>query len=312
MARKKRRLKPWHIAAAVLLVAFGVFANLCVKGQLPGVLQTPVSSLNQATGGLLYSSAAAQTNGLTVRYIDVGQGDSILITCGGESMLIDGGPNSSDGKSEQVIQKSGVKELSYLVSTHPDEDHAGGLATVLGATKTDNVLMTDATASTQTYKKFLAAVQKSGARTIRAKAGQNYSLGGAAFTVLAPLKEYDDTNDMSVVLKLTYKNRTFLFTGDAAKTSEADMLKTEKASLAADVLKVGHHGSDSSSSQAFLNAVKPQYAVISVGLNNTYGLPKADTLAKLKKIGATVLRTDQSGTVTITSDGSGLSVSAEK
>ena len=310
MARRKR-IRPSAAAAGLAAVLFIVLANLVSRGLLPGFLQRPADRLNQATGGIVYSQAGSALCNLSIHYIDVGQGDSILVWCDGSAMVIDGGPNSSRGRTVDYLRSLGISRLNYVVSTHPDEDHIAGLTDVVKNFPVDKLLMTNATANTQTFANFIQAVKTKGIKATTAVPGGTYPLGGASFTVLAPNAGYSDTNDMSVVLRLTYKNRSFLFTGDAAAASEADMLK-KGYDLRADVLKVGHHGSKTATSDAFLRAVNPKLAVISVGKGNNYGLPDPSTLDKLKAAGVQILRTDESGTVIVESDGDRITYRTEK
>lgn len=198
-----------------------------------------------------------------------------------------------------------------MVATHPDADHIGGLDDVLKALDVKSVYAPKVSHTTQTYKDFLTAVKNEG-RTIKAVGkGVKIPLQGVDASFLAPVNTYgDNLNDWSAVLKVTFKSNSFLFTGDAEKASESDML-ADGTSLQADVLKVGHHGSNSSTSKAFIDAVKPSYAVISVGKNN-YGHPDSGILSRLKNANASVLRTDQKGTITAISDGNKITFTTTK
>ncbi len=241
---------------------------------------------------------------LQVYFFDVGQGDSTLIrTPNNQYVLIDGGNNDQGKNVVKYLNALGVKTLDAMVATHPDADHIGGLDDVLKAVDVKSVYAPKVSHTTETYKDFLTAVKNEG-RTIKAVTkGVSIPLTGVEAKFLAPINSYgDDLNDWSAVLKVTYKNNSFLFTGDAEKASENDML-ADGISLKADVLKVGHHGSSSSTSKAFIDAVKPSYAVISVGKNN-YGHPDSGILSRLKNANAFVLRTDQKGTITAISNGS--------
>lgn len=313
MARKKRQaLKPWHGAVAAAAVLFILFANLVSRQGLPDFLQRPADQINSATGGLLYPvDVKPALKDLSVHFIDVGQGDSAFIWCGGESMMIDGGPNDSNGKAEQYVASYGIKTLKYIVPTHPDEDHTGGLNTVVQQLSVQNAIMTDATANTQTFEQLVTSIKQKHIKVLRAKTGDRYTLGGATFTIEGPVREYSDTNDMSIVIKLQYQNRSFLFTGDAPATAEADMLATGE-DLSADVLKVGHHGSKTATSPAFLKAVSPRYGIISVGAGNTYGLPNQSVLNRLQAAGVQLFRTDKQGTIVMQTDGQTITVKAEK
>ncbi|ETT45686.1 putative S-layer protein [Paenibacillus sp. FSL R7-269] len=249
---------------------------------------------------------------LQVYFLDVGQGDSTLIrTPSNQYVLIDGGNNSQGADVVKYLKTLGVTTLDAMVATHPDADHIGGLDDVLKALDVKSVYAPKVSHTTQTYKDFLTAVKNEG-RTIKAVGkGVKIPLQGVDASFLAPVNTYgDNLNDWSAVLKVTFKSNSFLFTGDAEKASESDML-ADGTSLRADVLKVGHHGSNSSTSKPFLDAVKPSYAVISVGKNN-YGHPDSGILSRLKNANASVLRTDQKGTITAISDGNKITFTTTK
>lgn len=240
---------------------------------------------------------------LTVHYLDVGQGDCILAECDGEYMLIDAGDNNQGTKIQNYLQKQGVRKLKYAVGTHPDSDHIGGLDVILYKFDCGKVMMPDVSKDTATYRDVVDAMKQKGYKNTVPKAGDTFTLGDAVCTVLAPSKGYEDANNNSIVLKLEHGENTFLFMGDAEEEEEADILKSDE-DVAADVLKVGHHGSRSSSSQKFLKAVSPEYAVISCGEDNSYGHPHAETLNNLRAMGVKVFRSDEQGTITAVSDGS--------
>ncbi|WMJ24345.1 MBL fold metallo-hydrolase [Paludicola sp. MB14-C6] len=244
---------------------------------------------------------------LKAHFLDVGQGDSIFIELPNkETMLIDAGNNADGNKIVNYIKNKGYSTLNYLVATHPHADHIGGMATVVESLGIGGIYMPRATTTTKTYETLLTTIQLKGLKIKTAKAGVSIiNYGDLKIDIVAPNSDsYKDLNDYSAVLKLTYKNNSFLLTGDSETVSESEIT----ANVKADVLKVGHHGSNSSTSNAFLSKVSPKYAVISVGKGNSYGHPTADTLTKLNKAGISIYRTDEVGTIIFTSDGAKITV----
>lgn len=245
---------------------------------------------------------------LKIHFIDVGQADSILIQDGETGMLIDAGNNADAKTVVNYLKKQGIENLSYVVGTHPHEDHIGALDSVINSFDIEKVLLPNVTSNTNTYKDVLLAIKKKNLKVTVPKPGNTFTLGSSKFTIFAPnSKEYEDLNDYSIVIKLTHGSKSFLLTGDAEKVSESEMLK-KNYDLQADVLKIAHHGSQSSTSDKFLKAVSPQYAVISVGKDNKYGHPTQKTLNRLKARKIPVYRTDKNGTIVMTCDGNHIRV----
>ncbi|MDR3552468.1 MAG: ComEC/Rec2 family competence protein [Clostridia bacterium] len=302
MKKRKNRRVPFLLLAALLICT--LFAG-CSQTQLDAAFSSAAPSVSSA------SASKAPPAGLTVCYIDVGQGDSIFIDCNGSTMLIDAGIPDMGSRVTACLDRYGITKLDDVICTHPHDDHIGGIPLVLQSRQVSRIFMTKATNNTQSFENLLTAISKKGLKATVPSPGQSYTLGGASFTVLAPTATYTDLNDMSIVIRLTYKGKSFLFTGDASFDSENDMLK-KGYNLKADVLKVGHHGSATASGAAFLKAVSPQYAVISVGKDNDYGHPTKAALTRLQKAGAKVLRTDLNGTVVFYYDGKKLSYTTEK
>ena len=246
--------------------------------------------------------------GLRVHFLDVGQADCILITAGTEAMLIDAGNNDDAETITTYLHTHGVTKLKYAVGTHPHEDHIGSLDAVLYAVTTENVLMPKVQTNTKTFEDVLDAILTMGLTVTAPKAGDTYKLGNAVITAVSNYTG-DDLNNASIMLHLTYGSTSFLFTGDAEQEAEKAALQTG-LTLDCDVLKVGHHGSRTSSSFDFLTAASPAYAVISCGVGNDYGHPHAEAMSALAAVCATVCRTDTQGTIIATSDGTALSWNA--
>ena len=250
----------------------------------------------------------SETSGeLKIHFLDVGQADSILIQQGSTTMLIDAGNNGDDKTVKDYITGLGIKKIDHLIGTHPHEDHIGGLDYIINSFEIGKIYMPKATATTETFKDVLTAIKNKGMKVTTPVPGDSFKLGDATVTVLGPNGEtYSETNDYSIVVKISYGNTAFLLTGDAEHISEKEMI-TKGFDLKADVLKTGHHGSSSSTSQEFLDKVNPKYAVISAEKGNSYGHPHKETVDKLKAKGIPVYRTDESGTIIATSDGKNIS-----
>lgn len=239
---------------------------------------------------------------LTVHFLDIGQGDATLIACDGEYMLIDAGDNDKGTAVQNYLTKQGVTKLKYVIGTHPDADHIGGLDVILYKFECETVMMPDVANDTATYRDVIDTMDTKGYQNTLPQVGDSYTLGSAELMILGPKKIYSDTNNSSIVLRLTHGSNSFLFMGDAEEEAENDILNGG-IMVDADVLKVGHHGSRTASSKAFLQAVSPAYAVISCAEDNSYGHPHAETLNNLRSMGVQVFRTDEQGTITVTSDG---------
>jgi len=273
---------------------------------------SPVPTEARATAAPKPTSASTSTSqpgGFSVHFIDVGQGDAILVEAGDADILVDGGPSGSAVLS--YLATHHVPDIDLLVATHPHADHTGGLDDVLAQYDVREVWTNGATAASQTYQDFAAAVAAEGAVERQIRRGYSTQFGGVTLTALDPVDPLTgDANGDSIVLRLSCGSVDVLLTGDANADSEASMLADPSVVLDADVLKVGHHGSSTSTTNAFLHAVTPKDAVISVGAGNTYGHPTQETLDRLAAHGATIYRTDLNGTVVLTSDCSTYSISA--
>jgi len=251
------------------------------------------------------TTPAYNKSNLIVHYIDVGQADSILIQINNKNLLIDGGNKDDGDKIIKYLKGQGVTKLDYVIATHPHEDHIGGMASIIKKFDLGKFYAPKKLNSTDVFKNMVLALKNKNLQIIEAKAGASLNLGkNVNCEILAPnSSDYgDNLNNYSVVVKLTYGDTKFLFTGDAQKQSEKEMLK-KGYDLSSDVLKVGHHGSVSSSSKEFLDKVQPKIAIISCGKDNDYGHPHKETIDELKKRKIKIYRTDKDGTIVFESDG---------
>lgn len=261
----------------------------------------------QATG----NTGIAQAGTLTVTWLDVGQGDAAVIQCGGQSMLIDGGKPEKSSYIYAWLQQHGLSYLDVIVATHVDADHIGGLSGALNYASVGTAYCPETTGTTETFQSFVKYLAQRGKQITVPTAGETFALGGAQIQIFGPLHRAEDSNDNSIVLKVSFGATSFLFTGDAERAEEQDLLNSG-VNLQSTVLKVGHHGSDTSTSYPFLRAVAPQYAVISVGAGNSYGHPTEAVLSRLRDAGVTTFRTDMQGEITAVSDGQTINFSTAK
>ncbi len=249
---------------------------------------------------------------LTVAFIDVGQGDSTLITCDGETMLIDAGVYSERQNLSSFLRRQGIESLDYCVATHSHSDHIGGMSHILYNFTPVNFIYPAYKSNSSDWYSLLDTCDELGISYSTPTPGNTFSVGGATLTVLSPYKDanYDNLNNQSLVIRLDYEDTSFIFTGDAEKQVERELLKSN-FNLEADVLKCGHHGSSTSSSEAFVDAVNPRAAVISCGKNNDYNHPHIETLNTLKSRDIEIYRTDLGSTIVAYSDGNTISFSSD-
>lgn len=288
----------WIVGIMIILCLFGAG---CTGDRLSDI------TTNRLQNDQNDESRAGSDDRLEVHYIDVGQGDAILIKVGEHAMLIDAGENNQGDNVTEYLESQNVKELEYVIGTHPDSDHIGGLDVVMDHYSCTTVIMPDVEADTKTYDDVISAMNRNHLSVTDPEVGDVYSLGEAEFTIIAPNRDYgDDTNNWSVGILLTFGENRFLFTGDAEASAEKDMI-SNGIDLSADVYKAAHHGSKTGSSEEFLDRVQPEYSVISCGADNEYGHPNAQTLNEFRMRGIKVFRTDEQGTIVAVSDGNSIS-----
>ena len=243
-------------------------------------------------------------NEIFVTFIDVGQGDSILVRSSTHAVLIDGGEHRNRGAVMGYLREANIGFLDVVVATHPHSDHIGGLSTVLGSIDTGHVLMPDVTHNTESFENLLEAIENNNIPVVFPRAGDVFYAGIMRFTVLAPHPgPQTDINNASIVLRLAHGGTSFLFTGDAERPSEEQMV-SGGMEIGSNVLKIAHHGSRTSTTQVFLDAVSPDIAVITVGGGNPFGHPHRDVTDRLESAGVMILRTDKLGTIRMMTNGS--------
>lgn len=302
---KKEKVSLWRRIAALALTVVLSFAMAgCDASAF-----TPENNSSTSTAENTAQSTE-QSQPFEMYFIDVGQALSVLVKCDGQYMLYDGG-NVDDGSLVvSYLQSKGVEELQYVFCSHSHEDHVGGLAAALAYFPANHVYCSVTQADTTCFKNFVKYTQQQGLQVEVPAVGTTWQLGSATIQMLGPVKQYDDPNNMSLVLRIDYGSTSFLLTGDMESTAERNLIDSG-ANLKADVLQVGHHGSSTSSSYVFMNSVLPEMSVISCGTNNSYGHPHEETLSILRDAGVDTYRTDLMGTITIGSDGQNYTVSSE-
>ncbi len=284
-------------------------ADSVLQEETPEDLVTPTPDpVNTAAPVPKESTPAGE---MTVHFLDVGQGLSIFVQSGGETLIYDGGDRETSSFVVAYLKEQGVTSIDYLISSHYDSDHVAGLIGCLNAFDVKNVISSDYVHDSQTYQSFVDTVEKQGLTMQHPAVGTAFTFGDGSFTILAPAEiDADDSNNNSVAIRLVNGENSFLFTGDAESSSEAQMCRLDM-DLSCDVLVPGHHGSATATSWEFLQATVPEYAVISCGSENSYGHPDKDTMDKLEAMEIQVYRTDKQGTIVATSDGTTIQWSQE-
>lgn len=286
-----------------IIIGLVILIVVIIQGNLFDNVSNATASINDSTKS---DKIDAKVNeNFSVSFIDVGQADSILIRNGNYNMLIDAGNNEDGEKLVNYFKSLGIEEFKYVFATHPHEDHIGGMDDIINNFKIDNYYMSNKLSTTKTFMDVLDALDGRNLKYTVPNKGDTLKLGDANIKVIYPGDDKSNINDSSIVLKITYGKNSFLLTGDATSNVERKIYNED---IKSDVLKVAHHGSSYSSTDVFLDRVKPYYAVISVGKNNIYNHPSNKTLEKLNKRNIKVYRTDLDGTIVFISDGDNLSV----
>ena len=250
---------------------------------------------------------------MEVHFIDVGQGDASLIICGGDAMLVDAGDEGKGTAIQLYLKKHNVERLKYVVATHPDADHIGGLDVIIYKFDCEQILVPNCKNDTPSYEQLLSSMRAKGYTPHIVDVGEKYTLGDAKFEILSPSSEFtfSDTNDSSIVFRLDHGSNSFLFTGDATIPPQQALIYDPDLNIDVDVLKVPHHGAATAYIKGFYDEVSPEYAVISCGRGNSYGHPRQEVLDDLKSRGTKLFRTDEQGTIVAISDGKTIRFSTE-
>lgn len=301
-----RKVKIWALLLVLAFLLTG--CNLLLEGPTEQWIKETITEILTELGEKDSETLPLDENYqgfLKIHFIDVGQADAILVEApSGKNMLVDAGNNDDEKDLLNYLRQHGVQELEVVVGTHPHEDHIGSLDAVIDNFPVNKVYLPNVVHTTKTFENLMEAIKKNNKKITFAKGGMTIPLDPQLkVEIFAPNSEdYEDLNDYSVVIKITYGNTSFLLTGDAERISEEEMIKLGY-NLKADVLKVGHHGSNTSTSEPFLKLVKPRYAVISAGKDNSYGHPHQEILTRLEKNGVEIWRTDEKGHIICISDG---------
>ncbi|MCI8554713.1 MAG: MBL fold metallo-hydrolase [Clostridiales bacterium] len=310
--RSKRERRAFWATTALILLAAAACALITISEKMERPF---LPTWDEIFGMAGLTEQGPLDSQLRVDILDVGNADAILVRNGEASLLIDAGENNDGGQVVDELRSRGVTRLDYAIATHPDADHIGGMDVVVNQLEIGTFIMAfmpeGATPTTRTYLDLLQALADRNLTVTEAIPGQSYPLGEAMMEILGPPAPSGDTNNNSVVCRVSFGSRRFLFMGDAEREEE-DALMAAGTDLRADFIKLGHHGSRSSSQKRFLERVNPSYAAMTCGAGNSYGHPHAETLKTLNEMKITYTRSDLNGTVKLLCDGSVITVTTEK
>ena len=313
----KKRLQEMKNKSRIISVFLGICMLLCICScakdvtQITEEINAPVQSENIAETETPKDTTDYSEHSFAVHYIDVGQGDAALVVCDDKTMLIDGGKPHASSIIYTYLKNLNIDYLDYIVASHADDDHIGGLSAPLAKMKVGNVLAPETEADTRSYESLKNKTAEQGLTIAHPKPGESLDFGSSTIEFYGPITESEsDRNNGSIVMKIIYGDTSFLFTGDAEREEEQEILNAGY-DLSATVLKVGHHGSKNSTTYPFLREIMPKYAIISVGDNN-YGHPTEDVLSRLRDADVKVYRTDMQGDIIATSDGKTVTITTKK
>ena len=312
MSRKYTK-KQKEFITAVTLIVLTICLVVELVGMIPGIPFNGWEDVGTFLG--LVPVSVIPEGEMEVHFLDVGNADCILVRQGDKNLLIDAAERDNGEEIVRYLEQQGVQQLDLVIATHPHADHIGGMAEVLNHFSVGRFVMSfmtdEATPTTLVYTRMLEALDTHSIPVDEAVPGTIYELGTARIQILAPFEAVDEANDVSVVCRLTFGERAFVFTGDAGTGVEKQMLDSSYT-LRADVLKLSHHGSNTGNSERFLYEVMPQYAVITCGEGNSYGHPHKEVLSRVLRQEMEPLRSDVHGTIVFTTDGTDLTVQTEK
>lgn len=306
-SNKRKKKEKVAIVIAIILFAFSLLMSFLENN---GIYSW--NDLNNDTGTL--NGPVNPDSNFSIYYLDVGQGDCTIIKSNESVMMIDTSTQNHSLNIQEALKSLSIQKIDYLIITHQHDDHMGSAKDIIDKYQVDNIIMPKLSeinmVTTTNYENLLKSIVNNKVNAIPATVGDSFNLGEATVQIFSPSQQDEDLNNMSVVLKVTYGETSFIFQGDAEKAIEKQLLNSD-FDLSADVIKVGHHGSNTSSTDKYLKAVNPQYAIISCGADNSYGHPHNEVIDRLKKNEIDFFVTAQTGDITVTSDGKNISVTTQ-